>query len=98
MSPDVSLRPAARPEPDKSRTEMLVAGLILRKLRVRAREVVFIKGVIEASEGLAVLFADAGGDLTIATSASQTEELDRLLADLKDETGALLDCNDDDAS
>jgi hypothetical protein len=52
---------------------------------------VFVKGVIEASEGVAVVFADHGGDLTVATLPSQKDELDRILQDLETETGALLD-------
>jgi len=70
---------------------MLLGGLVFRKMRVSSREVVFVKGVIEASEGLAVMFAESGGDLTIATSPSQKDELDRVLLDLANETGALLD-------
>jgi hypothetical protein len=71
--------------------EGVLSGLIFRKVRVPPREVVFLKGVIEASEGVAAVFADAGGDLTIATLPSQRDELDRILQDLQDETGALLD-------
>ncbi|HEX9298200.1 MAG TPA: DUF4911 domain-containing protein [Polyangiaceae bacterium] len=70
---------------------MMLGGLIFRRMLVPARQVVFVKGVIEASEGLAVVFAESGGDLTIATSPSQKEELDRILQDLERETGALLD-------
>ena len=70
---------------------MLLDELVFRRMRVSTREVVFVKGVIEASEGLAAVFAEHGGDLTIATSPSQREELDRFLQDLADETGALLE-------
>lgn len=70
---------------------MLLGGLVFRKVRVAPREVVFVKGVIEASEGLAVVFAERGGDLTVATLPSQKDELDRILHDLAIETGALLD-------
>jgi hypothetical protein len=70
---------------------MLLGGLIFRKLRVSAREVVFVKGVIEASEGLAVVFAESGGDLTIATLPDRAEELDEILRDLAREVGALVD-------
>ena len=70
---------------------MLLGGLIFRKVRVPAREVVFVKGVIEASEGLAVVFSESGGDLTIATSPSQQEGLDEILRDLESEAGALLE-------
>ena len=60
-------------------------------MRVHAREVVFIKGVIEASEGLAAVFAESGGDLTVAAPISQKDELDRILQDLANETGAFLE-------
>ncbi|MET0592834.1 MAG: hypothetical protein ABW133_09055 [Polyangiaceae bacterium] len=71
--------------------EMLLGGLVTRKVRVPAREVVFVKGVIEASEGVAAVFADHGGDLTIATLPTQKDELDRILQDLAAETGALFE-------
>lgn len=70
---------------------MLLGGLVARRVRVPACEVVFVKGVIEASEGVGVVFADHGGDLTIATLPSQKDELDRILHDIESETGALLD-------
>jgi hypothetical protein len=69
----------------------LASGLVLRRVRVHPRQVVFVKGVIEASEGLAVVFAERGGDLTIATSESQIRELDATLRDLQAETGALFE-------
>ena len=69
----------------------LIGDFVFRRVRVRPGEVVFIKGVIEASEGLACLFAERGGELVIATSPSQKAELDLTLADLEAETGALLD-------
>jgi hypothetical protein len=75
----------------KKPLSMPIGEFIARRMRVRASEVVFIKGVIEASEGLAVVFAESGGDLTIATSASQKNEFDRILQDLANETGAVLE-------
>jgi hypothetical protein len=77
--------------PTEKKLTMPIGDLLVRRLRVRASEVVFIKGVIEASEGLAVVFAERGGDLTIATSASQKDEFDRILQDLANETGAVLE-------
>jgi hypothetical protein len=75
----------------KDPVQMPLTGLVTLRVRVPAREVVFVKGVIEASEGVGVVFADHGGDLTIATLPSQKDELDRILQDLASETGALLD-------
>jgi hypothetical protein len=40
---------------------------------------VFIKAVLEAHEGLAQVFAEGGGDLTIAAPAGREAELDELL-------------------
>jgi hypothetical protein len=76
--------------------EMLLSGLVTRRVRVPAREVVFVKGVIEASEGVAAVFSDHGGDLTIATLPTQQRELDKILRDLAAETGALFEepCDD----
>ena len=84
----LSERPA---DAENSSTSMLLGGLIFRRIRVQAREVVFVKGVIEASEGLAVVFAESGGDLTIASPPSQESALDGILRDLIAETGALLE-------
>jgi hypothetical protein len=75
----------------KNSSPMMVRDLVVRRVRVSPREVVFLKGVIEASEGVAAVFAESGGDLTIATVPSQKDELDRILQDLQVETGALLD-------
>ena len=69
----------------------MLDDLVVRRVRIAPREVVFLKGVIEASEGVAAVFAESGGDLTIATLPSQKNELDRILQDLRQETGALLD-------
>ena len=82
----------------KNSSPMMVRDLVVRRVRVSPREVVFLKGVIEASEGVAAVFAESGGDLTIATVPSQKDELDRILRDLRDEIGALLDCSDGDGS
>ena len=65
--------------------------LVCRSVRVRARDVVFVKGILEASEGLASLFAEGGGDLVIASHASRSHELGELLADLAHEIGAIVE-------
>lgn len=64
--------------------------MLTRRVVVRARDVVFLKGVIEAHEGLAVVFADEGGDLTIAAPLDRERELDELLADLRLEMEVVL--------
>lgn len=64
-------------------------GMVVRRIVLRAPDVVFFKGVIEASEGLAAVFAESGGDLTIAAPADRTAELDAVLESLCAELSAL---------
>ncbi len=79
------------PAPRRRAVPPLVdTDLVLRRVRVQARDVVFLKGVLEASEGLAVVFSERGGDLTIATSEGQEGELDRVLRDLGRELDELM--------
>lgn len=63
-------------------------GLVSRSVRVAASDVVFVKGLVEASEGLAAVFAERGGELTLSAPAERLEELDALLADLTRDVGA----------
>jgi len=64
--------------------------MVVRRLVMRARDVVFFKGLVEASEGLAAVFAESGGDLTVAAPEDRAQELDALLDDLAGELGAVL--------
>jgi hypothetical protein len=64
--------------------------MITRRLVVRAKDVAFLKGVVEAHEGLAQVFAEGGGDLTIAAPAGRELELDELVRDLAAELGGIL--------
>ncbi|HKQ68677.1 MAG TPA: hypothetical protein VJT73_05025, partial [Polyangiaceae bacterium] len=60
--PPSSLPAASAAQPEARRgAEMLLDELVFRRMRVSTREVVFVKGVIEASEGLAAVFAEHGG-------------------------------------
>jgi hypothetical protein len=60
----------------------LAPQLVERRLVVRAKDVVFVKGVVEAHDGLAHVFAEHGGDLTIAAPEDRAGELDELVDDL----------------
>ncbi|MBW2525722.1 MAG: DUF4911 domain-containing protein [Deltaproteobacteria bacterium] len=60
---------------------------IERHVTVRPSDVVFVKGIVEASRGIATLHADAGGELVLVTTPSLVDELDRLIDDLVDEIG-----------
>ncbi len=64
-------------------------GLVQHRLEVDPREVVFVKSIVEASEGLASIFAESGGSLTIASPPAREAALRELLADLVEETGGV---------
>jgi hypothetical protein len=65
--------------------------LIERRVRVAARDVVLIKGICEASEGLCAMFAERGGDLILSAPHSRARELDELVADLCADFGAVVE-------
>lgn len=69
------------------------AGLLVRHVHVRPPDVVYVKGILEASDGLAVIFAERGGDLVIAAPPDRAAALDELLADLVTEIGARIDAD-----
>ncbi len=64
-------------------------GMVVRHIVLRARDVVFFKGVVEASEGLAAVFAERGGDLTIAAPRERERELDEVIDALCAELGGV---------
>jgi hypothetical protein len=68
--------------------------MVTRRLVVRAKDVAFLKGVVEAHEGLAQVFAEGGGDLTLAAPADREEELDELVRDLAAELGGIVPAED----
>jgi hypothetical protein len=63
--------------------------MVVRQVVLPAREVVFFKGIIEASEGLASVFAERGGDLSVAAPLDRATELDALLDVLCRELGGV---------
>lgn len=69
--------------PRKAVAPCIGDGMVTRRVIVRTRDVVFFKGVIEASEGLAAVFAERGGDLVVAAPAERARELDAVMADLR---------------
>jgi hypothetical protein len=70
-------------------TERAIAGLAAFRLVVAPEHVVFVKGVLEASDGLASLFADRGGDLCLASPVDRAGELRELVVDLAAELGGI---------
>jgi hypothetical protein len=63
--------------------------MVVRRVLVASRDVVFVKGIIEASEGLAQVFAVHGGELTIASPSDRAKELDAIVDDLCAEVGMM---------
>ncbi len=72
----------------KSVPPLIGPGMVTRRVRLRASDVVFLKGIVEGLEGLAQVFAEKGGDLTLASPAGRERELDELVEDLARELGA----------
>lgn len=63
--------------------------MVVRKVLIEAKDVALLKGIVEAHEGLAQVFAERGGELTIAAPADREAELEALVADLCAELGAM---------
>jgi hypothetical protein len=63
--------------------------MVVRRVVVQSSEVVFVKGIIEALEGLAQVFAERGGELTLAAPLDRAAELDALVDDLCVELGMM---------
>jgi hypothetical protein len=63
--------------------------MVVRRVVLRAPDVVFFKGIVEASEGLAAVFAEQGGDLFVAAAIARTAELDAVLDELCVELGGV---------
>jgi hypothetical protein len=63
--------------------------MVVRRIVAPSREVVFVKGIVEALEGLAQVFAERGGELTLAAPSDRAAELDALVDDLCAELGVM---------
>jgi hypothetical protein len=72
--------------------------LVSRRVHLRSADVVFVKGILEASEGLGALFAEPragapGADrsaVVLAAPRSRAAELERTIEDLRVELGGAL--------
>ena len=64
-------------------------GMVVRRVLVASPDVVFVKGIVEALEGLAQVFAVSGGELTLAAPSDRAAELDALVDDLCAELGVM---------
>jgi hypothetical protein len=70
---------------------LIDADLVVRKLSIKNADVVFVKGIFEASEGLCAMFAERGGELTIVAPHTRARELDAVLKELVLELGGILE-------
>lgn len=64
------------------------AGMLAQDVLVPPSDVVFVKGIIEASDGIANVFAERGGELTLAAPLGRADEFAELLLDLERDVGA----------
>ena len=60
-----------------------------RRVRVANADLVWVRAVLEAYEGLVTLYGDGSGVVVLRTSASQAGELDELLSELRLEVALL---------
>jgi hypothetical protein len=63
------------------------ADLEARRIILPKEQVVYVRGVLEASDGVAFLLAVKGGDVTLVGSKSRRRELQQILDDLRAELG-----------
>ncbi len=68
--------------PRRSTKPCIGEGMAVRHIVLRARDVVFFKGIIEANDGLASVFAERGGELLVASPVERESELDSVLEHL----------------
>jgi uncharacterized protein DUF4911 len=72
----------------KSVAALLGPGLLSRRLSVERSSIVLVRAHLEASEGLGIMFAERGGELTLAAPEGRAHELDAFIDDLCAELGA----------
>lgn len=56
--------------------------MVVRRAVMDPQDVVYFKGVLEACEGVASVFAGGGGELHVVCPPALAQELDELLSDL----------------
>ena len=71
-------------------TPALSADLCTIEVRFPSRNVVFVKGIVEAHEGLATFFAERGGEVVLAAPVERAGELGAFAADLAREFDGML--------
>jgi hypothetical protein len=66
----------------KSVAPLIGPGMVSRRLVVDAGQVLLVKCVVEAHEGVACVFGEEGGILLIAAPEDREAELDALMVDI----------------
>lgn len=69
------------------REQFIDRSHITRRIVVAVEEVVYVRAILEASNGVAAAYSESGGDITLVTSSCRLAELEQLLLDLKQELG-----------
>jgi len=64
-------------------------ALTRRRLRVGSGDVVWLRSILEGYDGLAALYGDGSGVVTVMAPRERESELDALLADLAREVALL---------
>lgn len=61
---------------------------VTRRVVVATEQVVYVRNILEASNGVAAVYSESGGDLTLVTTPCRLSELEQLLLDLRTELGS----------
>lgn len=56
---------------------------VTRRVVVAAEQVVYVRSILEANNGVAAVYSESGGDLTLVTTPCRLIELEQLLIDLR---------------
>jgi hypothetical protein len=67
---------------------LIDTDMVVRSIEIHRREVVYVKSIVQASEGLCCLLADRSkGPILLVAPRDREAELDRLVDDLVNELG-----------
>ena len=75
--------------------KLVDSDLTTRRVRVEKGQVVYVKGIFEASLGVGAMFSDQGDEFVMATPHCRARDLDELLGDLEQELGASMSVCDE---
>lgn len=70
---------------DESETQGLEDGLVVRSFNCACADVVYVKSIVTAYDGLCALFSDGGGSIKLVAPRGREAELDLLVDDLRQE-------------